>query len=118
MYLYSATAFGAITSLCTIGLQVSYGIPIFLRITGYGRRTFVQGQFSLGSFSIPCGIISCIWLFFTSLLFLFPTSYPITVSNMPYAPIVLILISIGGLIYWQLDAKYWFVGPHRLPHLK
>ena len=115
--LFSETAFEAITSLCTIGLQVSYGIPIFLRVTGYGRSTFVQGQFNLGKYSIICGYLSCFWLFFTSAMFLLPTEFPITLENMPWAPIVILVVSACGLAYWQLVAKSWFKGPHRLPHL-
>lgn len=70
--LISTTAFDAITSITTIGYSISYMIPILLRIT-YARKSFERSDFHLGKFSIIFGIISVSYLFFTSLVFLFPT---------------------------------------------
>lgn len=70
--LVSTTAFAAITSITTIGYQISYAIPIFLRVT-YAKNSFKKSSFHLGSFSILIGYISFIWLVVTSTMFLFPT---------------------------------------------
>lgn len=69
--LISETAFSAITSITTIGYQISYAIPIILRLT-VARKSFKKSSFHLGSFSELIGWISVIWLMITSCFFLFP----------------------------------------------
>ncbi|KAK9762813.1 polyamine transporter tpo5 [Basidiobolus ranarum] len=59
----SSTAFTAVTSIATIGLSISYGIPIFFRITT-SRNTFEQGPFNLGRASLVIGWVACIWITF------------------------------------------------------
>jgi len=56
--LKSYVAFSAVVSISTIGLYISYAIPIFLRIT-VSRKQFVKGAFHLGFMSIPCGCHCC-----------------------------------------------------------
>ena len=53
--------------LTAAGYQVSYAIPLVLRVIY--RDTFVPGAFSLGAFSLPIHIIASSWLLFTSLIF-------------------------------------------------
>lgn len=72
--LISETAFAAITSITTIGYQISYAIPIVLRLT-VSRKTFPRSTFHLGAFSEVVGWISVFWLFFTSVFFLLPTEF-------------------------------------------
>ena len=69
--LISKTAFEAITSVSAIGYQISYAIPILLRLT-VSRKTFIISTFNLGKLSLAFGWISVIWLFVTSLFFLLP----------------------------------------------
>lgn len=58
------TSFGMqVVSISTIGLYISYMIPIFLRLT-ICRLNFVPGPFSLGIFSIPVGITAVLWVLF------------------------------------------------------
>lgn len=70
--LISTTAFEAITSVSAIGYQISYAIPILLRLT-VSKSTFKKSAFDLKGLSVPLGWISVIWLFFTSLIFVMPT---------------------------------------------
>ena len=70
--LISDTAFNAITSISTIGFQVSYVIPILLRIT-ISRKSFPETKFSLGKYSFVCGVLSAFFLISTSILFLLPS---------------------------------------------
>lgn len=70
--LISKTAFEAITSISAIGYQISYAIPILLRLT-VSRTTFKKSAFDLGAWSFPIGWIAVIWLFLTSLIFILPT---------------------------------------------
>ncbi|RCI05369.1 hypothetical protein CU098_013330, partial [Rhizopus stolonifer] len=71
-YLFSDVAFETIVSINTIAANISYLIPIWLRIT-MARKRFTKGPFHMGWFSIPCGIIACLWIVLTSALFVLPT---------------------------------------------
>lgn len=71
-YLFSQVAFETIVSINTASANISYFVPIFLRIT-MSRKTFQKGPFHLGKFSIPCGVIACLWILFTFILFMLPT---------------------------------------------
>jgi amino acid transporter len=118
--LISETAFDAITSITTIGYEISYMIPILLRIT-VARNTFKPSSFHLGKFSMPCGILSVIYLIFTSVIFLFPTAFSsdgtLTFAVFNYTPVVVAAVLLIALIYWWLPrpygARYFFVGPKR-----
>lgn len=53
-YLFSDVAFETIVSINTIAANISYFIPIWLRIT-MARKRFERGPYNMGRFSIPCG---------------------------------------------------------------
>jgi len=112
LQLANTAAFLAIVSLTTIGFQISYAIPIWLRVT-QARNTFQQGAFNLGRYSILCGWISGIWLIFTSLIFFWPFSYPVNALNMNYTVVVVGSVAIISTIFWIISARFWFEGPKR-----
>jgi hypothetical protein len=71
----SSTAFAAITGVTTVGYQISYAIPILMRLTA-SKNTFVQTpSFDLGRFSMVIGWMSAVWLVGPSCLFFFPVSF-------------------------------------------
>jgi amino acid transporter len=110
-YLGSETAFVAITSVCTISLYITYGLPtLCLLLT---RDTFVPGPFNLGKYSQINGIIAISWISFISILFILPTEYPVTASNMNYAIAIFGALWIIVGIYWVLRGRYVFKGPVR-----
>jgi amino acid transporter len=117
MPLVSSTAFSAILSIATVGFQISYAIPIFLRIT-FAKNSFIQSDFSLGRFSLACGWISSAWLALTSLLLFFPTQLPITAESMNYTVVVFVAVSAIGAVYWLVYARHFFTGPKRHNHNK
>jgi hypothetical protein len=61
----------ACCSLCVIGYQISYAIPLVLRVTT-GRSEFKQAVFNLGRWSIPIHTVSAAWLIITSTFFFWP----------------------------------------------
>ena len=61
--IHSTVAFTAVVSISTIGLYISYAIPIFCRLT-IGRRGFQPGPFNLGLLSQPIGWTAVIWVLF------------------------------------------------------
>ncbi|KAF9163416.1 hypothetical protein BGX21_001020 [Mortierella sp. AD011] len=110
LYLVGATAFSAITSIATIGLYISYGLPTFCRLV-YSRDSFEPGPISLGRFSHPIGIIACTWIAFITVLFVLPGSSPVVAENMNYT----VVIVAGSAVYifgnWYFNARHWFKGP-------
>ena len=56
----SAVAFSAATSIATIGLYISYTMPILIAIIWPSR--FEKGPFTLGKFSRPIGIVAILWV--------------------------------------------------------
>ncbi|KAG0049988.1 hypothetical protein BGZ89_004000 [Linnemannia elongata] len=110
LYLINAAAFSAITSIATIGLYISYGLPTFCRIT-YSRNTFEDGPISLGRFSLPIGIISCVWITIITVLFVLPGASPVTAQNMNYTVVIVAAAAIFIFGNWYFNARHWFKGP-------
>ncbi|KAI3914074.1 hypothetical protein MKW92_040138 [Papaver armeniacum] len=108
--LLSLVAFQSMVSIATVGINISYVIPIFYRIT-LGHKTFTRGPFNLGRYGMVVGWIAVIWVAAMTVLFSLPVAYPITRDTFNYTP-----AAIGGLLilvvsWWIVDARYWFKGP-------
>lgn len=56
----SNVAFAAATSIATIGLYISYALPILIGVIWH--REFRKGPFNLRKFSRPIGVIACTWV--------------------------------------------------------
>jgi len=109
----SNLAFAAVTSISTVGYQLSYLIPIYLRLTS-GRSIFTQArEFNLGRFSIPLNVISFVFLAITSVFLFFPQASPISAQNFNWALAVTPAFFIVAVVYWQYWAKDHFTGPRK-----
>jgi len=108
-YLYSPTAYAAVTSIATIGLYLAYIIPVILRLR-LGKE-FVRGPWHLGRWSTPIGIIATVWVVFITVLFLLPESSPVTVNTFNYAPIAVGTVLLLATIWWFVTARRQFTGP-------
>jgi amino acid transporter len=111
----SALAFAAITSITVIGYQISYAIPILLRVTA-ARKTFPKSDYNLGRFSEPVAWVGGLWLASTSLIFFWPTANPVDQDTMNYTCVVVGGVAIIGGVYWMVSARHWFKGPLRSEH--
>jgi amino acid permease (GABA permease) len=108
-YLWNATAYAAVTSIAVIGLYVAYVLPTFLRLRQ--GDSFQRGPWHLGRWSRPIGIIAVVWVVFITVLFMLPTTNPITAANFNYTAVaVLVVLGFAG-IWWMVSAKNWFTGP-------
>ncbi|CAL5225906.1 g8697 [Coccomyxa viridis] len=97
--LYSSTVFSAIASISSLGLYVSYGVPILLRICK--GQAFEHGPFSLGRWYLPIGITALAWVVVSTVAFMLPTAYPIDFANFNYAPIsVAVAVAIICLAWY------------------
>lgn len=110
----SSTALGAIISIGTAAIVISYTIPIILLI----RKRLVNepipfGPWTLGRFGLAVNLYGAFFGVFISIFSLFPTTIPVTVQNMNYAgPVLLGLTIIAGLD-WFIRGKNVFKGPLR-----
>jgi len=105
----SSVAFAAATSIATIGLYTSYGLPIALRVV-YADR-FVRGPFHLGKFSYPIAIAAVLWIAFISIVFCLPQLNPVNSKTLNYAPVAVGIVLSYALGLWALSARKWFTGP-------
>ncbi|MEV4604099.1 amino acid permease [Amycolatopsis sp. NPDC049253] len=108
-YLWSATAYAAVTSIATVGLYVAYVIPVFLRV----RRgdSFEKGPWNLGRWGKPIGIVATAWVVVIFVLFMLPQGSPVTVDSFNYTPIAFLIVLGGAALWWVVSARKWFTGP-------
>ncbi len=108
-YLWSTTAYYAVTSIAVVGLYVAYVIPVFLRVRrGAG---FEAGPWNLGRWGKPIGIVATIWVALIFVLFMLPPAYPVTVDSFNYTPVAFVVVLGGAGLWWVLSARKWFKGP-------
>jgi len=108
----SAVAFSAATSIATIGLYISYAIPIALRVI-YADR-FVRGPFHLGRWSFPVAIAAVLWIVFITIVFVLPQENPVNSQTLNYTVVAVGIIFVYSLGFWLVSARKWFTGPVRL----
>lgn len=73
----SSVAYAAVTSIATIGLYISYGIPILVGVAiDQERFQMCRGPFSLGKFSRPVAIIASAYVMFITVVFCLPEVNP------------------------------------------
>ncbi|KAG0050047.1 hypothetical protein BGZ83_005168 [Gryganskiella cystojenkinii] len=110
LYLINQAAFSAITSIATIGLYISYGLPTFCRLT-FSRNSFEPGPISLGKWSPIIGWTSCIWICIITVLFVLPGASPVTAQNMNYTVVIVAAAAFYIFGNWYFNARHWFKGP-------
>jgi len=108
-YLWSPTAYFAVTSIATIGLYIAYVIPTLLRRLAGSR--FIPGPWSLGRWSPLVGWLGVVWVGIITVIFVLPEVSPVTRNSFNYAPIAVgvVLLYAGG--YWLISARKWYKGP-------
>ncbi|KAG2185294.1 hypothetical protein INT44_002084 [Umbelopsis vinacea] len=105
----NATAFSAVTSVATIGLYISYAIPIAAKLVN--KKQFKRGPLHLGPASDVIGAIAVLWICFITILFVLPPVSPVTPVNMNYACLAIGAVILGAGGRWLVDARIWFKGP-------
>ncbi len=118
-----STAFFAMTGICVIGLYISYGIPIYLRLT---NPDFVPGPWNLKGRHKIIGWTALIWIGLITLLFFAPVFRPFwgfwggsnefapgffKQNNVNFTGPLIIGAALVFWLYWQLSGRKWFKGP-------
>lgn len=109
----SSVAFAAATSIATIGLYISYGIPILIGLLYASSFNARKGPFNLGIFSRPVAFIAVAWIGFITIIFCLPTVNPVGTQTLNYTVVAVGIIAVGSLSVWLLSARSWFHGPQR-----
>jgi amino acid transporter len=100
-------AYSVIVSISTIGLYVSYGIPILLGILAHRHGKWRhRGPWHLGKWSLPNAVIAVLWIAFISVLFVAP---PNQLTGYTFAGLACFLIT-----YYFVNVRHWFRGPQRM----
>jgi amino acid transporter len=100
-------AYSVIGTISTIGLYVSYGIPILLGLVAQRRGKWThRGPWHLGKWSRPNAAAAILWIAFITGLFVAP---PNQLTGYTFAGLTLFLMT-----YYFVDVRHWFRGPQRM----
>jgi amino acid transporter len=109
-------AFFAVTSVTVLGLFLSFMIPIWLRYK-QGEH-FKAGSWNLGNHYKWINPIAVVEIIFISIVLCLPTTPAGVPGNenftwlaVQYAPIALVLVIGGAMIWWKMSAHKWFKAP-------
>jgi hypothetical protein len=92
-------------------LDMSYATVILARNIYAHRIEFRPGPYTLGRWQKPINAITCAWVFFISVVLLFPTVRPVTAANMNYAVAVAGFIGVFSLSWWWAGARKYVLSP-------
>jgi amino acid transporter len=104
----NTVAFYALVSVGTVSIYIAYVLPTLTRLL---TNDFQPGPWNLGRWSKPIGWIAVIWVAFISVLFLTPETFPITATNLNYAPVALGACLLLLIIWWFVSQRNSFKGP-------
>lgn len=107
----STVAFAAATSIATIGLYVSYAIPILIGLIY--PVNFAKGPFNLRFASRPIALVACLWVGLLIVVFCLPTQNPVNSQTLNYTAVAVGIVTLWVFGSWIVWARRWFKGPIR-----
>lgn len=108
----SSSAFYAIVGLSTIGLYLSYVLPIlFIALAKIRGDHISYGPFVLGRAGLPINIFSVVYGVFMIIWLPFPPYMPVTGENMNYAGPILVFVILFALADWFVSGRKRFKVP-------
>ncbi|PWY86752.1 amino acid transporter [Aspergillus heteromorphus CBS 117.55] len=109
----SSDAFNAILSLSTLGLYISYLIPLVLLVLKRftAPADIPQGSYSLGQWGLPINLTAILFATYFSIFLPFPSALPVTGENMNYAGPVLGFVMLFACGDWVVRGRHKWNGP-------
>ena len=108
----SSTALNAVLSLSTLGLYVSYLIPISLLFLKRLRREHITyGPFRLGKYGFWINAYAIVFGVYVSIFLPFPGQVPVTAGTMNYAGPVFGVVLILAVLDWVFRGRRYYDGP-------
>lgn len=104
----SYIAISGVFNVCAIALDWSYVIPILCKLA-FGK--FEPGPWHMGKFSTAVNVWACVWTLFVTIIFILPTTRPVTADIMNYAAAFLVAITVAAIVYWYVGGRKWYTGP-------
>jgi amino acid transporter len=99
-------------------IDLSYAMPLLARLLSRiiepkdpAHKAGLSGPYSLGRWGLPLNLLAFLFLAFNSIIFNFPTLYPVNSENMNYTSAALGVIMLISLITWITTGKKQFTGP-------
>ncbi|KAF1915841.1 GABA permease [Ampelomyces quisqualis] len=113
IYFGTTTGFNTIIAITTQGFYLSYLMPLFSRILAHftGKKTSLEGPYSLGRWGIVLNIIGFIYLAFVCIIANFPSVAPVDSENMNYTSAATGLVMLISLVFWVTTGRKKFTGP-------
>ena len=110
----SSVAFTAATSIATIGLYISYALPILEGLIWHKAFQAQKGPFNLGWASRPVAFVAVAWVSFITVVFCLPEINPVDSQTLNYASVAVGIVGVWALGTWVLFARRTFSGPRRM----
>ncbi|CAG8157253.1 unnamed protein product [Penicillium nalgiovense] len=109
----STAAFNAILSLSTLGLYISYLIPLVLLVLKRftAPQDIPRGTFSLGKFGLPMNLLAILFATYFVIFLPFPATVPVTAEDMNYAGPVLGFVILFACVDWIVRGRHKWEGP-------
>lgn len=77
----------------------------------------MPGPWHMGKASVFVNAWACIWTLFVSIIFMFPTVYPVAADTMNYAVVILAFILVCAGVYWVIAGRKFYIGPISETHV-
>lgn len=113
IYFGTTTGFNTIIAIATQGFYLSYLMPLLSRILAHfsGKKTRLEGPYSLGRWGIVLNIIGFLYLGFICVVSNLPSVTPVTSENMNYTSAATGVVMFISLIFWIMTGRKKFTGP-------
>jgi hypothetical protein len=88
-------------------------MPLLSRILAHfsGKKTRLEGPYSLGRWGIVLNIVGFIYLAFVCVVSNLPTVTPVTSDNMNYTSAATGGVMLVSLVFWIVTGRKKFTGP-------
>lgn len=109
----STAAFNAILSLSTMGLYISYLLPLVLLVIKrcIAPDEIPQGSFTMGKWGLPVNLVAILFATYFVIFLPFPSEVPVTAENMNYAGPVLGFVMLFACGDWVVRGRHKWTGP-------
>lgn len=129
IYFGTTTGFNTIIAIATQGfcklvfpilspaglmtVDLSYLMPLLSRILAHfsGKKTRLEGPYSLGRWGIVLNIIGFLYLAFVCVVANLPSVSPVNSENMNYTSAATGVVMVVSLVFWVLSGRKKFTGP-------
>ncbi|KAL5120851.1 hypothetical protein ACEQ8H_001332 [Pleosporales sp. CAS-2024a] len=113
IYFGTITGFNTIIAIATQGFYLSYLMPLFSRILAHftGKKTRLEGPYSLGRWGIVLNMIGFLYLAFVCVVANLPSVRPVDSENMNYTSAATGLVMLLSLVFWITTGRKNFTGP-------